>query len=308
MANVLLDKGAAVSERSLGRKASKLLTGTSFEQRCIAPFYWDVADDFSPFGSDEGAEIWESVQLHAEAVRQAETVEAVLGLGVKDPREFVENIGFSQPDLDAVVIGAGFSLARLTGSIDCEGAGWVLAALERLHDFYGESFGDHYEVMRRDVAFFSSGGQEGGPATAGRSSEDGVRRRQWISVSVERPPLLKADRIQFGRVLGDFVRSVGNAEGALTAGDGSANDWVQWWDGHHGHETQLDVTVVIVKGAVSKRGSVRRDRAQDVVFATVEVPLSAIVESESANQIAQEQVNAALTLVARKHSMPSPPT
>jgi hypothetical protein len=55
-------------------------------------------------------------------------------------------------DVATIVLGAGFTLLRLTGHIDSEGRGLVLAALRVLEDFYGPQ--REFDVMRRDVEAF----------------------------------------------------------------------------------------------------------------------------------------------------------
>lgn len=56
-------------------------------------------------------------------------------------------------DVATIVLGAGFTLLRLTGQIDPEGRSLVLAALDVLQDFYGPEL--ELDVMRRDVNAFA---------------------------------------------------------------------------------------------------------------------------------------------------------
>jgi hypothetical protein len=56
-------------------------------------------------------------------------------------------------DVATIVLGAGFTLLRLTGQIDTEGRRLVLAALDVLQGFYGPR--REIDLMRRDLMAFA---------------------------------------------------------------------------------------------------------------------------------------------------------
>lgn len=121
------------------------------------PLYTHPADDFAPFGSAEGADLWvEAEERRGELGAQATVADVLELTGTDDAEEFVDEIGEGSPDLDGFVIGAGFALLRLTGQIDDRGRRWLQDALDRTHRFYGEGFADEHALMTGDLATFGS--------------------------------------------------------------------------------------------------------------------------------------------------------
>ncbi len=124
-----------------------------FLTRFSAEIYSDQADEFAPFGSDEG---WDAM---------AEIVEDFMPL---DPdtslRELseevleIEGVEFEQTDLedtaesDFAVIGVGFTILRLTGRIDAEGRQWLIDAIAR----HQARFGDDIDALDRIAADLAS--------------------------------------------------------------------------------------------------------------------------------------------------------
>ncbi|GAA3579532.1 hypothetical protein GCM10022197_41310 [Microlunatus spumicola] len=121
------------------------------------PFYDDPADDFAPFGSDEGSDLLVEAEEQRARLGPTSTVADVLELtAADDATEFVDEIGEGSPDLDGFVIGAGFALLRLTGQIDARGRRWLQEALDRTLRFYGGGYADQHALMTRDLATFAA--------------------------------------------------------------------------------------------------------------------------------------------------------
>lgn len=142
------------------------------------PIYDDPAEEFAPFGSDEGADILAEWAERADDLGTDSTVRDILRDSFEDPadlHDFLEGLkaaghrvsvssdssqaGLRIPepggdvDVATIVLGAGFTLLRLTGQIDPEGRSLVLAALDVLQDFYGPEL--EFDVMRRDLNAFA---------------------------------------------------------------------------------------------------------------------------------------------------------
>lgn len=120
-----------------------------FLRRFSDDIYDDQADEFAPFGSDEGwdamAEIVEEFMPLDPEVTLRELSEEVLEL---------EGVEFDQTDLDDTaesdfaVIGVGFTILRLTGRIDAEGRQWLIDAIAR----HRARFGDDIQALDRIAA------------------------------------------------------------------------------------------------------------------------------------------------------------
>lgn len=119
--------------------------------------YDDPADDFAPFGSDEGSDLFVEAEEQRGELGPASTVADLLELtAAEDGAAFVDEIEEGSPDLDGFVIGAGFALLRLTGQIDAQGRRWLQDALDRTLRFYGAPYVDPHAVMTRDLASFGA--------------------------------------------------------------------------------------------------------------------------------------------------------
>jgi hypothetical protein len=102
------------------------------------PLYEDPAGEFAPFGTDEGADVLAEWATRRSELSQSTTLRDLLTEDFDDVDEFLAG----QDDevdvgLDAAVIGAGFTLLRLTGQIDVEGRMVLAGALSRTVEFYG---------------------------------------------------------------------------------------------------------------------------------------------------------------------------
>jgi uncharacterized protein YfeS len=111
--------------------------------------YDDQADEFAPFGSDEGwdamAEIVEDLMPLDPDVTLRQLSEEVLELV---DEEFEATDPDETADSDFAVIGVGFTILRLTGRIDAEGRQWLIDAIGR----HQSRFGDDVEALQRIAA------------------------------------------------------------------------------------------------------------------------------------------------------------
>lgn len=124
----------------------------NFAKHFTDPLYFDQAEEFAPFGSDEGSDtlwIWTSRRSELTScttLRWMVTEEDVAG-ALDDPAT-------NGPDLDGFIIGAGFALILLTGHIDTEGKRLLLEALHRTYSFYADVEPREPAVMIRDLQRF----------------------------------------------------------------------------------------------------------------------------------------------------------
>jgi len=109
------------------------------------PLYDDPASELAPFGNDEGWEIlYEWDERRDELTPETTVADLIVGSGFAelvssagvDPGEGVPEAG-GLLDAATIVVGAGFTLLRLSGHIDDEGKRETLRALDILMDFYG---------------------------------------------------------------------------------------------------------------------------------------------------------------------------
>jgi uncharacterized protein YfeS len=116
------------------------------------PIYDDPAEELAPFGNDEG---WD---LLAEWVKRADELDSGSTLAQIAPDWFEgaplvpADLNEDDVDLNDTVIGAGFTLLRLTGQIGESDRALVLRAL----DIRDRTFGQHPETqqMRTDLLAF----------------------------------------------------------------------------------------------------------------------------------------------------------
>ena len=112
----------------------------NFARHFTAPIYEEQADEFAPFGSDEG---WDTLQVATEnrtELHNGSTVADVLEI-VDAPagEEWGESPDAEEWYSDATfVAAAAFTLLRLTGQIDEVGRARALEALDILIDYFGE--------------------------------------------------------------------------------------------------------------------------------------------------------------------------
>ena len=128
----------------------------AFTDHFTSPVYDDAGDEFAPFGSDEGAELLADWAARTDELGPTTTVRDLLADSFEDPAD-VDGLIAEIDDEDGVdaattVVGAGFTLLRLTGQIDDEGRAVVLRALAALESFYGEQ--PELTRMRDDLESF----------------------------------------------------------------------------------------------------------------------------------------------------------
>lgn len=110
-----------------------------FQRAFPSPLYDDQADEFAPFGSDEGwdamAEILEDHTPLGDDVTLRALSEEALEL---TDEEFRATDLDETEETDFAVIGVGFTILRLRGRIDDEGRRWLIDAVERQRRRYGD--------------------------------------------------------------------------------------------------------------------------------------------------------------------------
>jgi uncharacterized protein YfeS len=128
----------------------------AFTDHFTSPIYDDPAGEFTPFGTDEGADLLAEWAARTDELGPTSTVRDLLADASDDPAdvdvllaEIDEEDGV---DAATTVVGAGFTLLRLTGQIDDEGRAVVLRALAALESFYGEQ--PELSRMRDDLESF----------------------------------------------------------------------------------------------------------------------------------------------------------
>ena len=117
----------------------------AFAAHFTDPVYSDPAGELAPFGTDEGADMLYDWAGRLDELGPDSTVRQLLeGTGFDDMIETLdepEGPGIPEPagqvDAATIVIGAGFTLLRLTGHIDDEGRRLTLRALDILIARYG---------------------------------------------------------------------------------------------------------------------------------------------------------------------------
>ncbi|RKT79478.1 hypothetical protein DFJ68_2951 [Terracoccus luteus] len=135
----------------------------AFAAHFTDPLYDDPAGEFAPFGSDEGADLLAEWSDRPGDLREDSTLRRLLAEAFTDPSDLDDVLGgLARPtdddagddvDTATMVVGAGFTLLRLTGQVDDEGRELVLAGLRVLTDVYGAH--REFEVMRRDLESFA---------------------------------------------------------------------------------------------------------------------------------------------------------
>lgn len=145
-----------------GETADSLPVDPAFAEHFSEPFYLDEADEFAPFGSDEGFDVLNSAAdagLPGDATVGDVLDETGFGFALEDLggetdwlaiRPEAPRIPLPGGSVDAALIveGAGFSLLRLQGRIDEVGKAQVLAALDVLIGAFDE---DQLRQIRADL-------------------------------------------------------------------------------------------------------------------------------------------------------------
>jgi uncharacterized protein YfeS len=120
------------------------------------PLYDDQGGEFAPFGTDEGADVLAEWAARRSELSESASLRTLLSAEGLDDGDFLADQPGREPDvgLDAAIIGAGFTLLRLTGQIDPEGREILSGALRRTVDFYGPQ--PELTRMLNDLSTFES--------------------------------------------------------------------------------------------------------------------------------------------------------
>jgi uncharacterized protein YfeS len=123
-----------------------------FSAEFTHPLYSSEADEFAPFGSDEGADLLDTWSGRRADLNAGATLRTILVDGTDEPEQLWAESAQADPpaELDAIVIAGGFVLLRLTGGIDDDDRALVLQALlrSRLHSPAGAS---QFDQMIQDL-------------------------------------------------------------------------------------------------------------------------------------------------------------
>lgn len=129
----------------------------AFAAHFTDPIYNDPADEFAPFGTDEGWSLlneWAERRVEldsdttvADLIRESGFTDTESNLDA-ETRPEIPNPGGSV-DAATIVVSAGFTLLRLTGHIDEVGLRQTLAALNVLIGYYGSP--EQLLIQRSDL-------------------------------------------------------------------------------------------------------------------------------------------------------------
>jgi len=127
----------------------------AFATRFTADFYLGQGNEFAPFGNDEAADaVAELLQMRRRIVPTTALRPLVAVALEEEPASVFENLDTDEEHVNAIVVGVGFLLILLTGRIDDEGRGQVIAALERQDAQYGE-YTANFRTMLADLRSFA---------------------------------------------------------------------------------------------------------------------------------------------------------
>jgi hypothetical protein len=136
-----------------GEEAELPTPHPAFLRAFPSPFYMDEADEFAPFGSDEGWDVRWSILVEGPPLGTDTELGRLLA-DVLDEEGAALALDGSDEDtaaeLDPALIGAAFALLWATGRIDDAGREQLLAAIDRQIARYGDD--PRLTGMRADVA------------------------------------------------------------------------------------------------------------------------------------------------------------
>lgn len=116
------------------------------------PLYDDPADDLAPFGNDEGWDLLADWAKRSDQLDGSSTLEQIAPEWFEDAPLVPDDLSEDDVDLNDIVIGAGFTLLRLTGQIGEVDRALVLRALEIRDRTYGPQ--RETQQMRTDLLAF----------------------------------------------------------------------------------------------------------------------------------------------------------
>lgn len=144
-----------------------------FADHFSADVYSDLGAQFGPFGSEEGYDMLSEWSGRNFELSPSSTVRDLLAGAQEDAvaedtddedtgsvdSVFFDVLGNTADPADdvvdeaTIVLGAGFTLLRLTGHIDAEGEQVTLEALDAVESFYGSQ--PEFDQMRQDLLTFT---------------------------------------------------------------------------------------------------------------------------------------------------------
>lgn len=135
-----------------------------FVEHFTGEVYTDLNGSYVPFGSEEGQTMLWMWSERAAELSPSSTVRDLLADEGDDPGAVDDvlsdvsiagsaDAGHAAVDRATTVLGAGFTLLRLTGQIDAEGEQVTLEALDTLEDYYGVQ--PELDQMRDDLLTFT---------------------------------------------------------------------------------------------------------------------------------------------------------
>jgi uncharacterized protein YfeS len=116
------------------------------------PIYDDPADDFAPFGNDEGADLLATWADRVDELDSGSTLSQIAPEWFEDGPLVPADLNEDDVDLNDTIIGAGFTLLRLTGQIGEADRALVLRALDIRDRTYGQQ--PQTQQMRTDLLTF----------------------------------------------------------------------------------------------------------------------------------------------------------
>lgn len=125
-----------------------------FAEHFTHPIYDDPANDFAPFGNDEGADILADWATRVGELDETSTVRTILEDLYDESSGDAAVIEDDDVDTAMFAVGAAFTLLRLTGRIDHEGTRLALRGLDVIEGFYPSV--PEAERMRADLIAFNT--------------------------------------------------------------------------------------------------------------------------------------------------------
>lgn len=116
------------------------------------PIYDDQADDFAPFGNDEGWDLLADWSKRADELDGGSSLAQIAPEWFEDAPLVPADLNEDDVDLNDIVISSGFTLLRLTGQIGEADRALVLRALDIRDRTYGPD--PHTQQMRTDLLAF----------------------------------------------------------------------------------------------------------------------------------------------------------
>ena len=116
------------------------------------PIYDDPGDDLAPFGNDEGWDLLAGWVKRADELDSGSTLAQILPEWFEDAPLVPADLNEDDVGLNDIVIGAGFTLLRLTGQIGEADRALVLRALDIRDRTHGQE--PETQQMRTDLLAF----------------------------------------------------------------------------------------------------------------------------------------------------------